>query len=273
MYCAPGSRDKVSCYTKSQLLEIARRYNSRYGDSIIQLNGTKDELWQDINNRMSGKCKTETCWATTFDYDAGLASFRPLRPPGVTPWLSTGDIKAVLSQYTSVYQDFLPIGPLPIDFCGIGDIVCDMDVLRAYRKGTRTIGVVFNTDPSHLPGKHWVALFIDMRPANRNSWEINYFDSFGNANMAPEIMRLIKHITKSLASAGIRITPKLNCSDSVCTNNVKHQRNSTECGVYCIHFIVKRLEGTSWESLVTSMSRELNDERMIALRNFYFRSP
>lgn len=279
--------DCVTCYTRAQLVNLASYYNKEYSHRI-PLNGSKMELWNAINDRMieceDGKCsrmssRTGQSWRWDWGWGGrhqrgGFAIPKPLPPQGRNmdderPWLSTKDIHDVLQRYQYQYPDFQSVGPVPIDFCNIGHVLCKMDVVRAYKKGTRTIGVVFNTDPSTQPGKHWISMFIDMR---RPVWEINYFDSFGNAPVAPEIVRLVSHLEDNITSTGVKVIKKLNCSSGVCTSSVQHQMNDSDCGMYSIHFIVKRLEGVSWETLVRNYSIELNDDNMGKLRRYYFQA-
>lgn len=279
MHCS-GKKDAISCYSKSQLLELANEYNQRYSNRI-PLSGSKADLWNHLTRRMINSDTPRMprmprmpripripripylyLTPSTTNHTGGSSKYSDSRP-----WLSTADIHDKLVEYQAHYPNFLPIGPVPIDFCNIGHILCKMDVIGAYKKGTRTIGVVFNTDPSHLPGKHWISMFIDMRAP---IWEINYFDSFGNSSLAPEIMSLIQHLDHTMNQAGIRHVKKLNCSNNMCTNSIMHQMNDSDCGVYSIHFIVKRLEGVSWEDLVRERSTELNDDNMGRMRKYYF---
>jgi len=285
-YCSPkraydNKKDgSITCYTKKQLTELAVAYNKSYSNKI-PLNGSKDELWRSINQRMN-ECTNEWCWSEQLKYKKGFSSFRPLRPEGgKNAWLSTTDIRDVLQQYQDLYSNFLAIGPVPIDFCYLSHTLCNMDVIKAYKKGTRAIGAVFNTDPSTDPGKHWISMFIDMRHPDPRYWEINYFDSFGNAPLASQIAKLVTHIEGQFRKvtaehhktdpSKVKVIKKLNCSQTMCTHRVQHQFNNTECGVYSIHFIVKRLEGSTWEELVTERATILNDAYMTNMRKYYFR--
>uniref|UniRef100_A0A6C0J5G8 Ubiquitin-like protease family profile domain-containing protein n=1 Tax=viral metagenome TaxID=1070528 RepID=A0A6C0J5G8_9ZZZZ len=284
-YCSPiRSRDVkdsgvLSCYTKKQMLSLAQIYNSQYTDSIT-LTGSKSDLWGKIDNKMT-KCSNEWCWSDTLKYSHGLSSFRPIRPVGKNAWLSTLDIKHVLQQYQELYSDFIAMGPVPIDFCNIGYTICDMNVIKAYKKGARTIGIVFNTDPSTAPGKHWISMFIDMRSPDPLFWEINYFDSFGNSSLPSEIKRLVNNVEKqfraftaqfhTIQPSEAKVIKKLNCSRSICTHSIQYQFNNTECGVFSIHFIVQRLIWKTWEELVKERASILNDKYMTDMRKFYFR--
>ena len=76
---------------------------------------------------------------------------------------------------------------------------------------------IVNTDPRCLPGKHWVAIFI-----NKNG-DGEYFDSFGS-KPNEDICKFFKR----------------NCSKVYYnTKRIQHDR-SISCGVYCIYFLKQR---------------------------------
>ncbi len=260
-----------SCYTKQQLVTIATAFNRKYPDKKpILLSGTKDELWTQIDQRMH-QCTTESCWLDKLNLESrlvnqyGSSPFRPVGPAGGHKWLSTINIRDVLKQYENVYPDFIALGPVPIDFCKLAyNEVCHINLKQVLAKGKRRIGIVFNTDPSDKPGKHWVSMFIDLR-GNPDQWEVNYFDSYGKARVAPEIRDLIKYLKTQNPSMIVR----MNCSDDFCTAMINHQKLNTECGVYSINFIVERLHGRSWKDMVTD---NLYDDATIARkRRVFFR--
>lgn len=274
-----GKSGVTSCYSKEQLQAIAREYNRQYPDKI-STTGTKEKLWSEIDKRMMRTCNDEMCWSKTFGlkYDVAFAPKGPSKRDG---WLNTRQIHNVLKQYEVLYPDFVMMGPVPIDFCNIGHTLCSLDLKKAYRQGKRTLGVVFNTDPSTKPGKHWICLFVDMRHKDCRYWEINYFDSFGSSTLAKEVQRLIqsfdRQLTEMISSktklpiGRIKVIKKLNCSNDMCTVSIQHQNNDFDCGVYCIHFIEQRLHGVTWEELVTVNSIFLHDDNMRQLRKEYFR--
>lgn len=73
-------------------------------------------------------------------------------------------------------------------------------------------GLITNTDPTHLPGRHWVAFYLNQQ------YELECFDSFGNSPAVYSIFlaQFIKGYSK------IDIYPK--CLQS---------RNTNVCGQYC----------------------------------------
>jgi hypothetical protein len=269
-YCAPSADlSSGSCYTKQQLVTLANAYNRKYTNKI-NISGTKEEIWNQLEQRMR-TCSNEWCWMNrlnmedTFIQQYGASPFRPIRPAGKNAWLSTYDIRDVLKQYEQLYPDFISLGPVPIDFCMLAsNEVCRLNLKQILSKGKRRIGMVFNTDPSNKPGKHWVSMFVDLT-GNPEQWEINYFDSFGKAQASKEVMDLVNH----LKSQNPNFIVKMNCSDKACTSARNHQKLNTECGVYSINFIVERLSGKSWEDLV--INNLYDDSTMTSRRRVYFR--
>jgi hypothetical protein len=197
-------------------------------------------------------------------------AFRPAGPAGQYEWLSTSQIRNVLLQYEKIYPDFVILGPVPIDFCALtGNEVCNLSIRRSIANGKRRIGIVFNTDPSTAPGKHWISMFIDMRDKNPNHWEIDYFDSFGQAPLPAEVRSLIDNLQSQNAG---RFRLNLNCKivpGGICTVSRRHQYKNTECGVYSINFIVERLAGRSWADIVIREPKD--DDTINNLRKSYFR--
>lgn len=276
-YCSPGA-DKAregqgSCYSKPQLQLIARAYNSKYSDTI-PVTGTKEQLWTAIEKRMLNKCDTEWCWldeVKSYNVFGGPGgeletAFRPARPQGKTQWLSTDDIHYALKLYERTNPEFLSLGPVPMDFCSLaGNEVCNINVGQSLRSGKTKIGIVFNTDPSTQGGKHWISMFIDMSDRDARNWTIDYFDSYGEAPLAPEL----RHLIQKLMAQNPNFKLNLNCRGEFCTTSVRHQRGSSECGVYSINFIAERLKGRKWDEIVHGA--RITDEQMVDKRGYYFR--
>jgi len=84
---------------------------------------------------------------------------------------------------------------------------------------------VANTDPSWLPGTHWVAVFV-----GKNGL-IEYFDSYGRRPMSP----------KMRAFCG---------RDYVYNPKVVQSIFSQSCGQFCIYFLAQRCAGKSIEYII-----------------------
>ena len=51
-------------------------------------------------------------------------------------------------------------------------------------------------------------------------------------------------------------------------NNIRHQHANSECGVYCLNYIIERLSGRSFETITGNITK---DEEMNKNRKEYFR--
>lgn len=101
--------------------------------------------------------------------------------------------------------------------------------------------VVVNVDKSSEPGSHWLAFYYE----NNN---IEFFDSYGNP---PEFY-------------GPSFQDFFSNYSSVSWNSTTLQSlTSNVCGPYCIYFILKRCQGHSLYSIVSSFADcQKNDFRM-----------
>ena len=78
----------------------------------------------------------------------------------------------------------------------------------------KTIKMIVNLDPSHLPGSHWVAIY-------RRAQKAYYFDSFGD--FPPQILRDWLHNN----SLTWRSQP----------NRIQAPQDKVSCGYLCLEFL------------------------------------
>lgn len=279
-HCAPGKGDNKSCFTNTQLKKIATAYNqkqinggggslrgSRQND-LINVDLPKPQLWDEIWKKLSDRCQHEYCWV---DQDFVLSlrdkeimnhTFKPKRPLGKYAWLTTSNIHDVMKQYEFLHKDFLFLGPVPMDFNEILPYVGKINIQKEYKKGIRKIGIIFNTDPSDKPGKHWISMFVNLDPKNPT---ISYFDSFAICPPPQEVQKLINHISSYSPKIYSKNTQfKINC------NIVRHQYANSECGVYSIYFILESLRGKTFDQITRKI---VKDEEMNKNRDNFFRPP
>jgi len=105
---------------------------------------------------------------------------------------------------------------------------------------------IVNTDPSHLPGKHWVVIYL-----SENS-VIEYFDSFGRPPIINNIQTFINKYGKKLI------------------NNKKQIQNNTSntCGMFCILFIAFKTSGLNMSDFISLFSVDTNYNELL-LRKLY----
>lgn len=252
--CSPRRKEKnavKSCFSWQSLARIARRYNESNPHDKIQIHSSHDKLWQAIRAKMP-QCRDERCWIraqyiSEKDRQVLLEDFRAPLPQGKYDWLNTDDIERVLKRYERVFRTFVFLGAYPIDFQSVyADKFHPLNVAGLLRAGKRHAGLVLNLDRSDQPGSHWVAIFLDLK-----SKVMEFFDSYG--------VRAPKQVKAFFESLGRGWTYK--------ENKTAHQRKGSECGVYSINFIVRRLSGASFERIVNDIIR---DEEMNGYRTKYY---
>jgi hypothetical protein len=269
-HCSPFSSSyKFSCFNKKSLIKIARAWNKKNTKNKIKINGkTVEDIWSQIDNRLKKKCNEEICW-TQQEFvkkikDSEIKkSFKPIKPKSWNlnkfEWLSTTDIENVIKQYENEYPNFRFIGAVPIDFdetYGIGQCIvnelCKINLQKMLLAKIFQIGIVFNLDKHDQEGSHWVSMFVDLK---RNG--IYYFDSYG-AKEPKEIKKLSERLLAQSKDMG-----KLNMKYEI--NKTRHQFKNSECGVYCIDFIVSMLKGESFKNYTKNIVKdlEMNEKREI----------
>lgn len=215
------------------------------------------------------RCKTERCWVEKAPLDPAKKReiikqyFRPTMPDSwmANPdeWLDSTNINAVMKQYEETYPFFKYYGTNPIDFSSpnpyienareknicLQDEICKLNLSDMTAKGISKLGFVYNLDPSDKEGSHWIASFIDI-PAKKHY----YFDSYG---MDPphQVSRFMKALTLQ--------EPKMKLY-----NNAKRlQFGDSECGIYCLYFIIRMLEGENFRKFCRNppTDRDIKDIR------------
>lgn len=273
-WCAPNrENNRLTCYSTEQLKNIARAYNdSCLGCNKIKINNsTKIQLWKEIREALNNRCKNEICWIEqdfvrkTVDKELLKNTFRPKMPTvwkkeNYTTWLNTNDINNVMKQYEKKYNDFIFIGPVPID-CGIEtELRCQLtnfDINKLYKNGIKTIGIVYNTDPSFRGGEHWFGVFIDLR---NKQCKFEYYDSYAT-NPPYEIKELYNKLKLELKTNNIELLFN--------RNKVRKQYDEYSCGVYSMNFIIERLNGKT----ITQLDKmKLDTNHMMKLKKKWYRN-
>lgn len=282
--CAPNVASEFgntfTCFSLKELVYIAKMYNiynknkktldfkpikidGKYLEMSSENPGIKISLWKQIRERLYPLCKDdESCWLELDFLKNGrgssgcsgnshkniikklnLLTFKPKKIHNERGWLSTTDIENVLRQYEELDKKFKFLGALPSDFYKIHDI--NLSKFTKYKK----LGIVLNLDGYKGPGSHWVALYID-----KHNKTIEYFDSTGqppNSN--------IKYY--------IELLQNLFQKYRYLQNKYKHQSLDTECGVYSVYYIIRRLLGFNFESITSNI---IEDKQMKQFRNYIF---
>ena len=178
-------------------------------------------------------------------------------------WLDSTNIAAVLNQYEESHKNFEFMGPFPIDFgapnpykttgthteeCLMNEI-CTLSVKDSIEKGITAIGIVYNLDPHFKSGSHWVANFIDLKKK-----QCIYFDSYGMK--APhQVEKFMKWLTTHDPEIKLHYSSR------------RLQYKNTECGMYCLYFIIRMLYGDDFTAISRSKPTDAN---MLGFRSWLF---
>lgn len=271
--CSPRKgklSENQTCYSKEAISDLKELWNARHSDLKIKSNDS-NIIYDKLKKYMSNVCSTEMCWLNQHQHlGPSLTgnikqSFRPIAPENWKKnpydWLSSDEISNVMYQYELAYSNFIFIGPSPINFddkkhngvC-VWDELCHFNLNDLIKKGIDKIGFIFNTDPDHKSGQHWISLFIDIKKKT-----ITFFDSAGSP-----IPKQIKVFINRVKTQGL---PELEF-DVISSEGIINQRKDSECGVYSLFFICNMCDET-----IDSKNLQINifkDEFIHKFRKIFF---
>jgi hypothetical protein len=261
LYCNPHARKnkiaKNSCFTPKAIDLLKNFYNQQNPNKKIQSNSSKTIL-NTLQTITQDTCTNDICLIksfTTNKRDESMLKSLLFPPPQPAhwddepdSWLSNFDIMDVLNQYENTHPQFRFIGPSSIDYDTKIEIspnksrcvckkLCEFqlnDHIQYSKNKTKQpvekIGIIFNMDPHDKRGSHWVSMFIDI---TENF--IFYFDSNGNA-----IPKQIQKFSQTVMDQGKNMTPP-KYFELHQNTKTEHQMKNTECGMYCLYFIITML--------------------------------
>ena len=224
-------------------------YNKEHPHEKKIKKSTGKAVWDEITFRLKEACKASTPECIVRNLVRKPAAPMSWRVNG-QEWLSSDDIDGVQKEYMRLIPDYYYVGTVPIDFdlhkktgeCLVSAL-CSLSLKKLQEKGYNRVGIVFNTDPSTGPGEHWIAAFCDFRKELKYP-QMTYFDSYAY-KPEPEIQRLMRRWAHQMP--GMRLQ----------YNAIKHQHDSSQCGMYCIYFLHCSLFEISMEETVPDEVVEL----------------
>jgi hypothetical protein len=290
--CAPSKKySQGTCFTLEALIKIGEAYNKTIagtGTTIgggsnfqkIEIKENKRHMLKEVTNRLENVCNDQVCWLKQTlirnikDEDINKNTLRPEGPTrpdnakdnqGNFEWLTTSNILDVVKQYEYKYADFHFLGAVPIDFDDLAQYgIKNLNLNKMYDGGKTKIGIIYNLDEHYKSGSHWVASYFDLKNNN-----IYYFDSYGksglNKNGFPDerIVALMDRVTNWCRNKHKGGRGKVNVQYS----QNRHQYKNSECGVYSMNFILRLLQGDTFEHLEKN---KVLDHVISKCRNVYF---
>ena len=236
-------------YSKKDLVQMITEFNKQFGTKM-KTKGTKQNLHKEFKKNLS--CKLDKCVVKRSKKIKDV--LKPLGPDE-DEWLSNFDIMRVMEEYEKIYDNFEFLGAVPIDFNEIDKSFSNFNLRKFRKNGKEILGAIFNTDPSWKSGQHWIGLCMNIPKKT-----ICFFDSEGG-NPPTQVQSFID----KLKQQGVK--EKINFD--IFTNKKKHQKGNSACGIYCLHFIIKQLQGQSCKAI---NEKVINDKEMKKNMKIYFNS-
>lgn len=300
--CSPSAAKTFqahnTCFSKDALKRIAEIWNSQFVNNVTLKRTTtpsqygpiagisrksSNQLWHDINLRMTQPCKgsgREWCWVDKLGSEAKSTSIisgslRPQTPrewyDAPYTWLSNYDIAAVMKQYEADKSNtYKFLGVFPIDFTSKDSMgkcmyteICNVDVSKCVKSGIQYIGLITNLDKHDEPGSHWTSTFICINPKMK-CYGAYYYDSVSRA--PPQSVKdFMIHIKNQLPN---NTTFKIDYSKQA------EQKGNTECGMFSMVYQMRwlqTLKKTNSATVEDVLRNKLNDEYVHKLRKKLFR--
>lgn len=268
-----GNEKQYTCIPDKSLCKLRALWNARHPDDKITEKNFK-KVWIALKNRFKNVCDRESCWLRQNFTDGKMRkelndAFAPKSPTAwkknPNEWLSSNEITAVMKQYEKKHDDFVFLGPSPIDYdthkmygeC-VWEELCHFDLKKEIReKGKKKFGVIFNLDPHYKGGSHWVSLFIDV-----DKKIVFHFDSVGKA-----AHKQIKKFADDVIRQGLHLPEPVYFKYDE-NHPTEHQYGDTECGIYSLYFVITLLEGK--KDINYFKRKRIPDKEMEKFRKVYF---
>ena len=286
--CAPGTIFKEgSCFSLEQLHDMVDIYNCFInmnmieGAEIINKSDNKLDMLKTLVSALINACSDDICLikeSYIYKYVNNSNTVRPFGPSGQFTWLSNFNIQDVIRQYEKISTDFKFLGVVPMDFNKFNNInIQSFNIEKLYNKGIYKIGIIVNTDNHNQSGSHWVSVFCNLQKL-----QLYYYDSVANPP-SKQIRELIKYVAElcyyKKHGYNTKLTGKVMSDNSqrsnyemmpdfdIKYNTVKHQYENSECGLYCINFIIRMLNNVSFTDHINT---PITDMEINKCRNIYF---
>lgn len=275
--CSPDNPEE-DCLSYSELIIIAKAYNENIKSNPISIpdyesyesnTKLKTKLIEEIDQKMRHLCpikKDMRCWIDKLKLSNVINTklkFKPIPPESQFKWLDTNNIRQVLTQHVNKFnkkdpKTILFFGAIPSDaYKHINKYEDFKDLLNTKKiLEYQNAAMIFNFDVLGGKGSHWVATFID-----NPHQTIYYYDSYGE--------NPIKNIYNYLYMLKNKFKDHYT-NYKIIENEHRAQYGDSECGVYSIDFIVRMLQGESFNKIT---SERLSDQVINNKRNYYFYNP
>ena len=288
-YCSPENQhiyDKTSsCFNKDELLIIAKKYNDAKPTKKIPLKVNKKEISKSaLLRHLNARLNThESKWpdmdfmkVTSQETREKLRkAFRPKKPDSWyvndREWLNTYDLLNVMHQYEDHYKSFKFLGVHPIDFAYkpssisskcISPQLCNFNLEQFIKANYSQVGIIFNLDKHNEPGSHWVLLYIGLKPHMKNFG--CYFIDSNSTDTPIEIASFMQNVKEQIDNF---YSDKFSKNFVTLENKKRFQFKNTECGMFCIYFLIQFLKKKSFDNII---NQNIEDDSVHKFRSIYY---
>lgn len=196
-------------------------------------------------------------------------NFKPKGPRESNEWFSNKHIDDVMFQWMKMFPNYLHISFQMIDFEKTGGSLARVSYKDMLMSKKNCLGCIINTDVSTGSGKHWMAVFVDLRSP---VWTIEFFNSSGiykdSSGRDKEKERVIFWMQRVKEELEALRPPEVEKVKYVCVAKIRHQRSETECGPYSVYYVWCRLNGISYKVFKYT---SIHDAVMYEFRKMLFR--
>lgn len=265
-----SNRESNKGESKSELLPVASDPASEAVREAASILGCDSEVC--VLNSIKSRAPAPVAKAIERDLET---RYKRKGPRNSTALLSNYDIDGTMDRWAAADPTFYHCNFAMMDFDDTGDELAEVNIAELFAgtksrgkgKGQRftTFGCVVNTDYSTGPGKHWVAVFVDGRNMANGTITVEYFNSAGHPpprQMLVWMARTVQALEQYCASAGIQCKVT---QESV--TSIEHQNSRTECGLYSLYYIRRRLDGVPFGDF---KEHWVPDDAMIEFRKHCF---
>jgi hypothetical protein len=263
LQCAYGRNNKnTTCFTTRELKKIGKKLK------IDTKNKSKKIIYKQIKIKLNAQNDQDIINSMNIDRHEIL----PPLPPGYL--LNNKEIDNILKQFENVHTNFKSYGAVPYDFWNKPSGSWNKNCINIYEfnfkefiKNKNCWGMVTNLDDHDKGGSHWVCLFLCIDKINKKT-TLEYFDSIGTNQCRSMVKCDIDNIPTKIKSFIEFIKIECNTNNysfSYIFNKKQHQKGNNECGMYCIYYILNRVNGYPYKD-----EYNIPDEKMTYLRDILF---
>lgn len=274
--CSLTSINGATCMSVDTVQKIGKIIHIHDSDPTAIVAAAKTKL----------QCETERCVLTNLMSELGEIVVRReinvnLKVVGPTDakLLSNVNIDNVMKQWGGVYKDFFPYNFNMLNYASYSyshgyvyekpDTLATIHFGDLYAKNYRCAGCIINSDVYQRDGKHWMALFVDLRNVNI-TLTVEFFNSSGN-NPAPEFLGWMEKTKLQIERIfAEEKSGQLSKVETVKVSSIRHQQSKSECGLYSLFYIWARLNGVSYKYFAQN---PIHDSLMFEFRAHIFEDP